>query len=93
MNRRGGKKIFSLNTGSEILTIIGNLLTNYAMLLAPIAMVYLVSSFQPAIVLLLIIFTTKFSPNIAKEDLRQGVLLPKIIAIAIMIIGSAILFL
>ncbi|KKQ25749.1 MAG: hypothetical protein US41_C0041G0004 [Parcubacteria group bacterium GW2011_GWB1_37_13] len=53
MNRQGGEKIFTLNTVSEILTIMGNLLTNYAILLAPIAMVYLVSSFQPAIVLIL----------------------------------------
>jgi drug/metabolite transporter (DMT)-like permease len=93
MNRQGGKKIFTLNTISEILTIIGNLLTNYAILLAPVAMVYLVSSFQPAIVLFLTLFATKFFPNIAKENLTKDILLPKVIAIAVMIIGSAILFL
>ncbi len=92
MNQQGGGKIISLNTGSEILTIIGNLLTNYAMLLAPVAMVYLVSSFQPAIVLFMTLFTTKFSPNIAKENLTRKILLPKIIAIVIMVAGSAILF-
>jgi drug/metabolite transporter (DMT)-like permease len=93
MNKEGGKKIFILNITSEILTIIGNLLTNYAMLLAPIAMIYLVSSFQPAIVIFLTLFSTKFFPNITKENLKKSVLLPKIIAIVIMIIGSAILFL
>jgi drug/metabolite transporter (DMT)-like permease len=93
MNRQGGSKIFTLNTISEILTIIGNLLTNYAILLAPVAMVYLVSSFQPAIVLFLTLLTTKFLPNVAKEDLQRRVLWPKIIAIVIMILGSVILFL
>ncbi len=92
MNRQGGKKIFTLNTASEILTIIGNLLTNYAILLAPVAMIYLVSSFQPAIVLILTLLSTKFFPNIAKEDLTKRILLPKIIAIVVMIAGSIILF-
>ncbi len=92
MNRRGGKKIFALNSMSEILTIIGNLVTNYAILLAPVTMVYLVGSFQPAIVLFLTLFATKFSPNIVKEDVRKKVLLPKIIAIAIITLGSIILF-
>lgn len=92
MNRQGGKKIFTLNTISETLTIIGNLLTNYAILLAPVAMVYLVGNFQPAIVLLLTITATKFFPHIAKENLKRRILLPKIIAIVIMIVGSAILF-
>ncbi len=92
MNRQGGKKIFALNTMSEILTIIGNLLTNFALLLAPITMVYLVGSFQPAIVLFLTLCATKFFPNIVKENLRKDVLLPKVIAIIVMIIGSAILF-
>lgn len=93
MNKDGGSKIFTLNAISEILTIIGNLLTNYAILLAPVAMVYLVSSFQPAIVVVLTLIATKFFPNIVKENLKKSVLLPKIIAIIIMVIGSAILFL
>ncbi len=82
MNRQGGKRIFTLNTVSEILTIIGNLLTNYAILLAPVTLVYLVSSFQPAIVLFLTLFATKFFPNIASEDLTARVLIPKIIECA-----------
>lgn len=93
MNKSGGGKIFTLNAISEILTIVGNLLTNFAILLAPVALVYLVSSFQPAIVLFLTLFSTKFFPNITKENLTRNILLPKVIAILIMIIGSAILFL
>ena len=92
MNKMGGKKIFALNTASELLTVVGNLLTNYAILLAPIAMVYLVGSIQPAIVLLLVIIGTKFFPKIIAEKIHHQVLIPKIIAIIIMIIGSIFLF-
>ncbi len=92
MNKKGGVKIFSLNILIEVFTIGGNLLTNFAILLAPVTMVYLVGSFQPAIVLFLTLIATKFFPGIAKENLSRNVLLPKIIAIAIMIIGSIFLF-
>ena len=92
MNKQGGVKIFTLNSISETLSITGNLLTNYAILLAPVTLVYLVGTFQPAIVLFLTLITTKFFPAIAKENLSRNVLLPKIIAIIIMIIGSLFLF-
>ncbi len=92
MNKKGGAQIFILNTASELATVAGNLLTTYAFLLAPVVMVYLVSSFQPAIVLFLTIFLTKFFPSIVREDLKGKVLLPKILAIIIMTAGSVILF-
>ena len=93
MNKEGGARIFALNTGSELLTIIGNLLTNFALLLAPVTMVYLVGSFQPAIVLIMTLFITRFFPEILQENLTRKKLFPKIISIIIMTLGSAILFL
>jgi len=92
MNRMGGRTIFIVNIVSELMTVSGNLLTNFALLLAPVAMVYLVGSFQPAFVLFLTIFCTSFFPHIAKENLDKYALFPKIVAIGIMIIGSIILF-
>ena len=92
MNKLGGRRIFSLNIANELLSIIGNMLTHFSLLLAPIAMVYLVGSFQPAIVLLLTILGTKFFPKIIKEDMSKRILIPKIIAISIMIVGSIFLF-
>jgi len=91
MNKSGGYKIFFLNITSEVTTIGGNLLTNFAMLLAPITMVYLVGSFQPAIVLILTLIATKFFPHITKENMSKHILLPKIVAIIVMIIGSIFL--
>lgn len=92
MNKKGGIKIFSLNTASELVNIFGNLLTNYAILLAPVAMVYLVGSFQPAVVLIFVIIGTKFFPKIISEKIHRQILVPKIIAIIIIIIGTTILF-
>lgn len=92
MNKLGGKTIFTLNVVSEIMTVVGNMLTNFALLLAPVTMVYLVGSFQPAILLVMTIIFTYTYPNIVKEDMSKGVLIPKIIAIFIMICGSVILF-
>jgi drug/metabolite transporter (DMT)-like permease len=93
MNKTGGWKIFIVNIGSELMTISGNLLTNFALLLAPVAMVYIVQSFQPALVLLVTILGTKFLPHIIKEDMSKKVLIPKIVAISLMILGSIVLFL
>jgi drug/metabolite transporter (DMT)-like permease len=84
--------IFSVNVMSEITTIAGNLLTNFALLIAPVAMVYMVGSFQPVVVLMLTYLSTKFSPKIVTEDFSRKIILPKIVAIAVMIAGSVILF-
>ncbi len=93
MNRTAGKTIMAVNIMSEFMSVAGNLLTNFAFLLAPVSMVLLVGSFQPAIVLILTLFATKFFPNIVKEDTHKNVLVPKVIATIIMITGSVILFL
>lgn len=91
--KTGGKLIFSVNVISEFTTIIGNLLTNYALLIAPVALVYMVGSFQPAVVLLLTFFSTKFWPKIVSENFSYKIVIPKMIAITLMLVGSAILFL
>lgn len=92
MNKLGGKKIFSLNILSELITIVGNLLSRYATLLAPIALVYVIESFQPAIVLLIVIIGTKFFPNIITEKIDRKVLIPKILSIILIVIGGMFLF-
>ncbi|MFN4181274.1 MAG: EamA family transporter [Candidatus Paceibacteria bacterium] len=92
MLRKGGKQIFTLNISSELVGVAGNLLTMFALLLAPVTIVYLLTSFQPAFVLLFSILGTIFLPSIIKEDISLRVLVPKILAIGIMIAGTALLF-
>ncbi len=90
--RESGMKIFSVNVISEWTTIAGNLLTNYALLIAPVAMVYIVGTFQPVAVLLFSFFSTKFFPRIVSEDFSKNVVIPKIASIIVMIFGSILLF-
>ena len=92
MNKTGGKKIFFLNITSEFLTIGGNLLTNYALLLAPVTLVYLVGSFQPAIVLILAILGTKFFPKIVEENISDASLKIKFFAMFLMLLGTVLIF-
>jgi len=92
MNRKGGIKIFFINIISELMSVSGNLMTNFAILLAPVTMVYMVSSFQPAMVLIFTILGTKFFPDVIKENISRKVMIPKMIAILIMIVGSIFLF-
>lgn len=92
MLRTGGHKIFMVNIITETMTVGGNLLTNFALLLAPVTMVYLVGSFQPAFVLFLTLLCTRFWPHIAKENTDKYVLFPRLVAVGIMLIGSIILF-
>jgi len=87
-----GKNILATTTISEVLNIGGNLFSNYAILLAPVAVVYTITDFQPAIIFLLTVFCTFFLPSIVKEDLGMRVILPKIAAIALVIVGSVVLF-
>ncbi|MBI2631357.1 DMT family transporter [Candidatus Nomurabacteria bacterium] len=92
MNKTGGHVILGVNIVSEFMSVAGNLLSNFALLLAPAALVFLVGSFQPAIVLLLTVIGTKFFPHIVQENLSKKLLLQKITAVVIMVIGSAVLF-
>lgn len=92
MLKKGGRTIFALNVTSETLTVLGNLASSYATLLAPVALVLMVGNFQPAVLLIMTVLGTKLFPNIVKEDISRRVLVPKIIAIVFMIFGSAFLF-
>ncbi len=83
--------IISLNLGSETLTIIGNLITNYVVLLAPLALVLLVSSYQPLFVFLIGITLSLLLPHIAQENLGKKIIVQKISAIIIIFIGSYLL--
>lgn len=92
MIRSGGRRIFSLNIASEAITIVGNMLTNFALLLVPVTLVYLVDSYQPVIVLLFTCICTKYFPHILKEKFGFRSIAPKLIAIIIMIIGTYQIF-
>jgi drug/metabolite transporter (DMT)-like permease len=83
--------IMGLSIFSEIITLIGNLATNLALLMAPVAMVLLVSSLQPAFVFLLGIVGTLLIPRFIQESLTHRDLLHKGLSIATMCAGAAMM--
>jgi uncharacterized membrane protein len=70
-----------LFSGSEAITL-------YATLLAPVALVLLVSSFQPLFVFVLGIVLTVFFPRVAKESLGDTKMLQKVAGIGLMLVGG-----
>jgi len=73
---------------SRILFSVSESVTLYATLLAPVALVLLVNSFQPLFVFTLGIVLTLFFPRVAKESLGRMKLLQKGAGIGLMLVGG-----
>jgi len=90
--KNNSKAILSLNVANETLYMVGNLVFAFSYLLAPIALVLLVDSFQPIFVLGIGIFLTVFFPHVSVENIQAKHLWQKFIAICITGIGTYLLF-
>ncbi len=84
--------ILGLNIFNEMINIGAKLLSGFAALLAPIALVLFVNGFQPFFVFIYGIFLTLFFPHISKENIQKKYLAQKILSILIIFIGTYILF-
>jgi drug/metabolite transporter (DMT)-like permease len=73
---------------SKTLFSVSEAVTLYATLLAPVALVLLVNSFQPVFVLALGIFLTLFFPHVARESLGPMKVLQKGTAIGLMVVSG-----
>ena len=71
--------------------MLGNLVTSYAYLLAPVALILLSQSFQPIFVFVIGIFLTIFFPKISVENIHTKNLWQKFFAIVITGIGTYLL--
>ena len=76
---------------SRALFSVSEAVTLYATLLAPVALVLLVGSFQPFFVLILGIVLTLFLPGVTKESLNRMKLLQKGAAIGLMLVGGILI--
>ena len=85
-------KILSVNIGSEVLYILANITNNFATLLAPVALVLVVSSYQPLFVFIIGILLTIVVPSIGIEKITLKHLVQKLLSIIIIIIGSYLLY-
>ena len=89
--KRNKLPILGLNASNEIINIIAKIALDYASLLAPLALVWVVNGFQPLFVFVYGILITLLFPKILKENLSKEVLIQKIVFIAVIIAGSVIL--
>lgn len=83
--------VLSLNLANESVTLSADLLLAFASLLAPIALVMTMNSFQPFFVLAIGIIMALIAPKYFKESLSKKHLVQKILAIALIIAGSIII--
>lgn len=83
--------VISLNSFNEIIFIIADGVSAYAMLLAPIALVMTVNGFQPAFVFLIGLALTAFFPKLGRESMNAHLLAQKILAIGLIIEGTIFL--
>ena len=80
-----------LNGLNEIIDVVASLSLRYATLLAPLALVWTVNGFQPFFVLLYGVILTLFFPQLGRESLLKKHLLQKLVAIAIIFLGTYLL--
>jgi len=84
-------KIIGLNITNEIINTVAVLLSAYTLLLAPVALVSVVGSFQAVFVFVFGVVLTVFMPHISEESLVKKHLLQRITAIIIILVGSYLL--
>jgi drug/metabolite transporter (DMT)-like permease len=73
---------------SRTLVSVSEAVTLYATLLAPVALVLVVNSFQPLFVFMLGIVLTLFLPHVARESLDRRKMLQKGVGIGLMLVGG-----
>jgi uncharacterized membrane protein len=88
MIRENRHSVLGLNALSEVMFIVAESATAFAILLAPLVLVQLVNSFQPLFVFLIGIFLAAFFPTISNESIARHHLIQKSLGVALVIIGS-----
>jgi len=83
--------IISLNIFNEIINLGGVIISSYAILLAPIALVSSINGLVPVFVFIIGLVLSFFFPKIIKEDTTRFTIIKKIVALALIFIGGYIL--
>jgi len=83
--------VLGLNAVNETINIVAKLAMNFATLLAPLALVWIVNGFQPFFVLAYGVILTLFFPHSGTESLAKKHMTQKIFAIVIMFVGTYLL--
>lgn len=80
--------VLSINGINEVLNIVAKASLNFASLLAPLTLIWIVNGFQPFFVFIYGVILTLFFPKISQENISKKVLFQKLLAILIMFVGA-----
>jgi drug/metabolite transporter (DMT)-like permease len=83
--------VVGLNVSNEILAVVGYLMISYATLLVPVALVSVLSGFQPMMVFAIGVLLTLALPRVGREDLSRKRVVQKLAAMAGMLLGTYLL--
>lgn len=89
--KKNSLTVLSLNGVNEVVNIIAKLSFNFASLLTPITLTWVVNGFQPLFVFLYGVILTVFFPHISQEKIGKKHLAQKLAAILVMFIGAYLL--
>ena len=90
--KKSKRAVLSINLTSELLNIGAKLAANFASLLAPLVLVWVVNGLQPLIVFIYGAILTIFMPRFGKENINRQVVIQKLSAMAVMLVGIYLLF-
>jgi len=80
-------KVISINGLNEILNIVAKIAFNFATILTPVTMVWIINGLQPVFVFVFGIILTLVLPKISREDISKKTLIQRMIAIAVITVG------
>ena len=88
-----GKKVVALNVVNEVLNLGAELIVNFAMMFAAMAIVQTLNGLQPVFAFLIAATLAVLYPKSFREDLGKRVVIQKVVCIAVSFMGLAILYL
>lgn len=80
-------EVLSINGLNEVLNIVAKIAFNFATILTPVTMVWIINGLQPVFVFVFGIILTLLFPKISKEDISKKTLIQRILAIAVITVG------
>lgn len=80
--------VLTINGANEIINILAKASFNFASLLAPVTLIWIVNGLQPFFIFIFGIFLTLMFPKIAQENISKKVLIQKTFSIIMMFIGA-----
>jgi drug/metabolite transporter (DMT)-like permease len=83
--------VIGLNTLNEVINVVALVATNFASLIAPVALVMVVGALHPFFVLIYGVILALFFPSLTEESMGRRLLIQKTSAVIVMFIGVYLL--